>query len=60
MTPLLEAQELTLAFGRRRVVEQVSGALRGGEWLAIVGPNGAGKSTLLSLLAVLRRPDAGR
>ncbi len=60
MTPLLEAQELTLAFGRRRVVEQVSGALRGGEWLAIVGPNGAGKSTLLSLLAGLRRPDAGR
>jgi iron complex transport system ATP-binding protein len=33
--------------------------LRAGEWAAVVGPNGAGKSTLLSLLAGLRRPDAG-
>jgi iron complex transport system ATP-binding protein len=38
----------------------MSVGLHAGQWAAIVGPNGAGKSTLLSLLAGLRRPDAGR
>ena len=60
MSALLEAEGLTLAYGARRVVDRVTGALRAGEWLAVVGPNGAGKSTLLTLLAGLRAPAAGR
>jgi iron complex transport system ATP-binding protein len=55
----LAAHGLCLDLGGRRVVDGVSLALRGGEWVAIVGPNGAGKSSLLSLLAGLRRPAAG-
>ncbi|MFO1293962.1 MAG: ABC transporter ATP-binding protein [Rubrivivax sp.] len=60
MSVLLEAEGLTLAYGARRVVDRVTGALRAGEWLAVVGPNGAGKSTLLALLAGLRAADSGR
>jgi len=57
--PVLRAEGLTLRLGGRRVVDDVSLALRGGEWTALVGPNGAGKSSLLQLLAGLRGADAG-
>ena len=57
--PALQACELSLDLGRRRVVDRVSAALQAGQWVAIVGPNGAGKSSLLALLAGLRKPAAG-
>ena len=61
MTPAaLLAEGLALRLGSHRAVDGVSLTLQAGQWVAIVGPNGAGKSTLLSLLAGLRRPDAGR
>ena len=58
--PPLQAEGLVLQLGGRRVVDGVSFSLQPGQWVAVVGPNGAGKSSLLSLLAGLRRPDAGQ
>jgi len=58
-TPRLRLESVSLTLGGRRVVDGVSASLHGGTWVAVVGPNGAGKSSLLSLLAGLRRPDAG-
>lgn len=60
MSPLLQAESLSLLLGGRRVVDGASFGLRAGEWTAVVGPNGAGKSTLLRLLAGLRAPSAGQ
>ena len=57
--PLLQADNLLLSLGGRRVVDGVSISLAAGQWVALVGPNGAGKSSLLSVLAGLRPPDAG-
>jgi iron complex transport system ATP-binding protein len=56
---LLEARQLAVEIGGRRVVEQLDFSLNGGERLAILGRNGAGKSTLLATLAGLRTPAAG-
>jgi iron complex transport system ATP-binding protein len=58
-TVALAADGLGVSLGGRPVLARVSLGLRQGEWTAIVGPNGAGKSTLLSVLAGLRRADAG-
>lgn len=57
--PVVEAQELTRAFGGRRAVDGVSFTLGCGECLAVFGPNGAGKTTLLRVLAGLLKPTAG-
>jgi iron complex transport system ATP-binding protein len=56
---LLQAADVSFAYGRDPVLRQVSLAARPGTLLGILGPNGSGKTTLLRLLAGLERPDAG-
>ncbi|MDW8312413.1 MAG: heme ABC transporter ATP-binding protein [Burkholderiales bacterium] len=48
--PFIQASDLVLARGGRRLLDRVSLAVGSGEAVAIVGPNGAGKSTLLRAL----------
>ena len=58
MNPLLEVQDLHVAFGGKGVVHGVSFDLAAGEKLALVGESGSGKTvTALSLLRLL--PEAG-
>lgn len=59
MSALLEARDLAVDVGGRRVVAALDLSLAAGERLAILGRNGAGKSTLLATLAGLRAPAAG-
>ncbi|WP_031014402.1 heme ABC transporter ATP-binding protein [Streptomyces sp. NRRL F-5727] len=54
-----EADGVTVARGRRTVLDGARIGVRAGEVLALVGPNGAGKSTLLSVLAGDLAPAAG-
>ncbi|AZA13345.1 Zinc import ATP-binding protein ZnuC [Corynebacterium choanae] len=51
----LEIEDLTVHFGSRTVLDQVSVAFPAGQFIAIVGPNGAGKTTLLR--AILNMVD---
>lgn len=55
----LQAHQLTLSLGGKRVVEAADLTVRAGEVLGVIGANGSGKTTLLKGLAGLVSPDAG-
>lgn len=56
---LLDAVDLTKAFGQARAVDHVSFQLLAGETLALIGPSGCGKTTTLKMLNRLIEPDEG-
>jgi branched-chain amino acid transport system ATP-binding protein len=56
---LLEARDLSRAFGGLRAVERVDLDLAPRGIRALIGPNGAGKTTLVSLISGRLAPDAG-
>ena len=58
--PLVEAEHVSFAYGDTPVLEDVSLAVRAGEFVALVGPNGSGKSTLLRVLLGSLSPSSGR
>jgi zinc transport system ATP-binding protein len=57
---VVELVDVTFGYTATPVVEDVSLAIDGGEYVAVVGPNGSGKSTLMQLMLGLLEPDAGR
>ena len=59
MPPLLNAQNLTKAFGPRPLFRDLSFTIDEGARIGLIGPNGAGKSTLLKILAGEVEPDTG-
>jgi ABC-type molybdenum transport system ATPase subunit/photorepair protein PhrA len=48
--PLIEFRNVSVAYGTKRVLENVNWTVYAGESWALLGPNGSGKSTLLSLI----------
>ena len=55
-----ELDNVSLAFGDKRVVEQLSTTVLRGDKIGLIGPNGAGKTTLLKLILGDIEPDSGR
>jgi iron complex transport system ATP-binding protein len=56
---VIEARGVAIDVPGRRLLSEVSLALKAGECCALLGRNGAGKSSLIGALAGLRRPAAG-
>lgn len=57
--PLLQFNDVTLAYGRRTVLSGLDFTVTEGEFLGIVGPNGSGKTTLLRAILGTLRPRSG-
>jgi ABC-2 type transport system ATP-binding protein len=58
-TPLLEATDLTVRFGKVTALDGLNLAVPSGEVLALLGPNGAGKTTFVRTIATLIGPTSG-
>jgi ATPase subunit of ABC transporter with duplicated ATPase domains len=56
---VLGIEGISKAYGEKKVLTDVSLAVRRGEKLAVIGPNGLGKSTLLKILVGNLEPDDG-
>jgi len=56
MTPLLHIQNLTVGYGIKPVLKDVTFSVQSGETVVIEGGNGSGKSTLLKAAFGLLRP----
>ena len=57
---MIEVIGLSKAYGRRKVLNNLSLSIQPGELALLVGANGCGKSTTLRLLAGLSAADSGR
>ena len=55
----LEARHLEKSYGSRKVVHDVSIAVKKGEVVGLLGPNGAGKTTSFYMIVGLVRADGG-
>ncbi len=59
MKTIVEVRKLSICYGRRPIVYEVSFTVQEGQLVAIVGPNGAGKTTILKAIGGLIRPVKG-
>jgi branched-chain amino acid transport system ATP-binding protein len=57
---LLAVENVSLAFGGVKAVNDVSFDIRKGEIRAIIGPNGAGKTSMLNIINGFYQPQQGR
>ena len=62
---ILETKDLCYQYGvgtpfQKTAVENVSLAIRHGEFLGVIGHTGSGKSTLIQMLNGLIRPTSGQ
>lgn len=59
-SPLLSLEQVSISYGGKAILSNVSFELSEGEIKTIIGPNGAGKSTLIRTVLGLIQPDTGQ
>ncbi len=58
--PILQVEEIALAFGGVKALTDVSFSVPRGAVFSIIGPNGAGKTSMLNCISGRYRPQRGR
>src|SRR3982750_2879138 len=58
MTSVIELEQLSVTFGKRPILNSLTGALNG-RAIGLLGPNGAGKTTLIHTLLGFHPPTSG-
>lgn len=56
---LVECESLSVHFGKRRVLQDISMSVGEGEIVTVIGPNGSGKTTLFKALIGAVQPSEG-
>lgn len=59
MTPIIQLENVSAAYGRKTVLQDVNLTVYDHDFLGIIGPNGGGKTTLVQLIIGLKKPSAG-
>ena len=58
--PAVKIEKISLSYGKRQILDDISFNINQGEILGLLGPNGAGKSTIFNLITGLIKPDYGK
>ena len=58
--PIIEIKNLSLSFGVKKILDNVSFKINEGQIMGLLGPNGAGKSTVFNLITGLIKPNFGK
>lgn len=56
---MIEAKDLTMTLGGRKIIDHLSLAVNKGEVFGLLGPNGAGKTTTIETILGIKQPDHG-
>ena len=55
----IKLESMSLSFGKRKILDNISFEVNAGQVLGLLGPNGVGKSTIFNLITGLIKPDYG-
>ena len=55
----IKLKEISLSFGKRKILDNINFDVNEGQILGLLGPNGVGKSTIFNLITGLIKPDYG-
>ena len=56
---IIEFENVTLAYGNRIILDNISFKINEGQIFGMLGPNGVGKSTILNLITGILKPQSG-
>ncbi len=57
---IIELENISLSYGERPVLDNISFKINEGQIFGMLGPNGVGKSTIFNLITGLIKPNAGK
>ena len=60
INPIIEFENITLAYGNRIILDNISFQINEGQIFGMLGPNGVGKSTIFNLITGLITPKNGK
>ena len=58
--PIISLKNISLSFGNRKILDNISFKINHGQILGMLGPNGVGKSTIFNLITGLLKPNYGK
>jgi len=58
--PAIEFKNISLSYGNRLILDNISFKINAGQIFGMLGPNGVGKSTIFNLITGLIKPKDGR